>query len=92
MKKTVGVLIVIITLSMMSLLGSLATGVSAKGETGAVSREYVVKKGDTLWTIAKEYNDNRKDIRRYIYEIMEVNCMKSPDLLPGQVILIPPER
>ena len=71
MKKIVGVLIVIITLSMMSLLGSLVNQVSARGETVPVFREYKVKPGDTLWAIAREHTDGKGDIRRYIYDIMK---------------------
>lgn len=92
MKKIMGVLIVIITVSMMTLLGSLVNQVSAKGETVPVCREYTVKPGDTLWAIAREHTDGKGDIRRYIYDIMKENGMKSPDIMPGQVIKIPPER
>lgn len=92
MKKIVGVFIVIITMSMMSLLGSLVNQVSARGETVPVFREYKVRPGDTLWAIAREHTDGKGDIRRYIYDIMKENGMKSPDIMPGQVLLIPPER
>jgi LysM repeat protein len=91
MKKLMGILIVIITLSMISLLGSLVTGVSARGESVSGCLEYRVKPGDTLWTIAKEYTDGKKDIRKYIYSIMKMNGMKNPDIMPGQAILIPLE-
>jgi hypothetical protein len=57
MKKIMGVLIVIITVSMMTLLGSLVNQVSAKGETVPVCRDYTVKPGDTLWAIAREHTD-----------------------------------
>ena len=92
MKRIAGVLIVIITLSMMSFLGSLVTGVSARGESEAVRRKYTVRPGDTLWAIAKEHTNGKGDIRRYIYDLMLENGMKSPDIIPGQVLLIPPER
>ena len=92
MKKITGTLIVIITLSMMSLLGSLVNQVSARSETVPVFREYKVRPGDTLWAIAREHTDGKGDIRRYIYDIMKENGMKSPDIMPGQVLLIPPER
>ncbi|HQD41493.1 MAG TPA: LysM peptidoglycan-binding domain-containing protein [Bacillota bacterium] len=65
---------------------------SAKGETVPVCRDYTVKPGDTLWAIAREHTDGKGDIRRYIYDIMKENGMKSPDIMQGQVIKIPPER
>ena len=57
-----------------------------------VCRDYTVKPGDTLWAIAREHTDGKGDIRRYIYDIMKENGMKSPDIMQGQVIKIPPER
>ena len=44
---------------------------------------YKVKKGDTLWKIAKEYNTT-------IDELVELNNIKDPDLIiTGQVLKIP---
>jgi len=91
MKIIVGVLIVVISVSMMSLLGSLALGASAGGEE-EVCLEYIVKPGDTLWTIARKHTAGKSDIRRYIYDIKDKNGMKEPDLKPGQMLFIPPER
>lgn len=43
---------------------------------------YVVKKGDTLWNIAKRYNTN-------IADIVEINHIENPDLIyPGDKLLI----
>jgi LysM repeat protein len=46
---------------------------------------YIVKKGDTLWNIAKEHLGSGKRYR----EIMQVNGMISTVLYAGQVLLIP---
>ncbi|MDD2573121.1 MAG: LysM peptidoglycan-binding domain-containing protein [Bacillota bacterium] len=91
MKRITGVLIVIISVSMMSFLGSLALGASARAEE-EICMEYIVKSGDTLWAIAKKHTSGKSDIRRYIYDIMDKNGMESPDIMPGQVLFIPPER
>ncbi len=91
MKRIVGILIVIITVSMMSLLGNLTLGASARGGDN-VCLEYIVKPGDTLWDIAKEHSAGKRDIRRYIYDIMQKNGMEHPDIMPGQVLVIPRER
>jgi LysM repeat protein len=92
MKKIIGAALIIITVFGITLLGALGLGTSARGETVAACQEYRVKPGDTLWNIAKEYTDGKKDIRKYIYNIMKENGMENPDLMPGQIIFIPIEH
>jgi len=53
--------------------------------------EVVVKGGDTIWNLAREFSPNNKDIRKSIYEIGIVNNLDSYDIFPGQVIKIPKE-
>lgn len=48
-----------------------------------------VESGETLWTIAKANNPHNKDIRSVIYEIKELNNLKSGEITVGQKILIP---
>ena len=50
--------------------------------------EFQVKKGDTLWDIAKQ---NRKsgDIRFLIYEIESINNLKDSTIYPGMILKIP---
>lgn len=45
-------------------------------------KEYVVKKGDSLFTIAKKYNTS-------ISEITDINMLTSNTIYPGQVLLVP---
>jgi len=45
--------------------------------------EYIVRKGDTLWDIAKKYKGLS------VYKIKIVNNLKSDNLKPGSKILIP---
>jgi len=59
--------------------------------SGAVT-EIVVKRGDTLWSIARRYAKPGEDIRRKVYEIMEANGMKNAQLRPGMVIVVPEGR
>lgn len=50
--------------------------------------EYTVQPGDTLWSIAGEFNQPGKDVRELIYNIRKVNDI-SPVIHPGQVVLVP---
>ena len=61
-------------------------------ESSSVTEVYyaiTVEPGDTLWSIALEYGDESTDIRRYIYEISNVNNLESEFLTIGQKLIIP---
>lgn len=47
-----------------------------------------VKKGDTLWDIAKKYKQ-KGDIRKYIKEIKKVNNLEDSIIFEGDVLMIP---
>ncbi len=52
--------------------------------------QVIVKDGDNLWQLSKEYQPNYKgDIRKAIYEIKKINGLKGSELQPGQILLIP---
>lgn len=50
--------------------------------------DYTITKGETLWSIAKEYTPNGKDIRQTIYEIEKLNNMSNASIYEGQQIQI----
>ncbi|SFF09579.1 LysM domain-containing protein [Paenibacillus catalpae] len=59
-------------------------------EAAAIDEQtVVVSAGDTLWGIADRFVDNSKDIRQYIYKIKQRNQLRSAELQPGQVLIIP---
>jgi len=49
----------------------------------------VVIKGDSLWKIADRYDNNKIDLRQYIYLIEKYNGLDSAVLQPGQRLYIP---
>lgn len=49
----------------------------------------VVAAGDTVWSIAKEHQEQGGDLRPLIYEIGRLNELKSPIIYPGQILLLP---
>lgn len=53
--------------------------------------DYVtIKGGDDIWSIAKNYVDDKNDIRELISAIHEINKIKnSANIYPGQVLKIP---
>lgn len=74
-----GILIIITVLSTVQAKNNL---------TAQEPIEWVVARGDTLWEIAAK-NRGNIEIRRYIYEIKELNDIGST-IYPGQVLLLPP--
>lgn len=57
---------------------------------GSTTEEYVsvyVCKGDTLWSIAKDYYDET-DIRNRVSEIKEINNLKNSSIIEGQELLL----
>lgn len=51
--------------------------------------QWIVAQGDTLWSIASEYSDNRHDTREVVHIIREINGGISPTIYPGQTIWVP---
>ncbi|HOJ10821.1 MAG TPA: LysM peptidoglycan-binding domain-containing protein [Clostridiales bacterium] len=51
-------------------------------------QEVKIKKGDTLWEIAKA-NKKGGDIRDFIYNIKEINELSDSIIYPGMVLKIP---
>lgn len=50
-------------------------------------RTITVKSGDTLWQIAREYNKGG-DIRRYIYDIRNINNLEDCNIIEGTKLKI----
>lgn len=51
----------------------------------------VVRKGDTLWSIAREYMPNT-EVREAIHILREVNGLKSATIRRGETIIVPKEE
>lgn len=57
---------------------------------GSTTEEYVsvyVCKGDTLWSIAKDYYDEA-DVRNRVSEIKEINNLNNSSIREGQELLL----
>lgn len=59
------------------------------GSKTLVMEKVIVKKGDTLWSIARNYNDRNDDLRKIVNKIKKANSLESVILQPGQEIKVP---
>jgi hypothetical protein len=90
--RAVARLAVVTSLSILLLAGfSLFSGATA-GSTDSISTtpymKITVKPGETLWSIASNLSGSG-DRRDLVDELIEVNRLKSPELVAGQKIYIP---
>lgn len=54
------------------------------------STEVIVEDHQTLWDIAAQHVGDDTDIRRYVYDLQQINHISDPGMLhPGQIIRIP---
>ena len=77
-------------LILAAVLGSfnMLTGF-AEGENKLQEVEVVVREGDTLWDLAINFGSSNKDVRKVIYQIEKRNRLKSSNIFPGQILIIP---
>lgn len=80
-------LVVLLTAIVMGFL-LLASSVNADaGPEPTV--EYLVRPGDSLWSLAARHGDPEDDPRVMIHHIRRLNGITSSAISPGQVLLIP---
>lgn len=77
---------------LMTLTVLLSVMVFTVAVNGADSEDkyetVVVKRGDTLWDLAKEYRGST-DIRQYIEKIKAVNGLKDSTIYEGDILRLP---
>lgn len=74
-----------IAMALVILLGGLVHASLSAPQPAQVT----VAAGDTLWSIASA-QPNVADVRAEVDAIMEANHLAGPQLVPGQVLLVPP--
>lgn len=52
-------------------------------------REYTVRRGDTLWTIANKAQPGETDPRSLVFEITKEQGIKPGSLQPGETVMLP---
>ncbi len=83
----------IFVIFMMLMLVSVSNTILGINDASSLTKpEYAsiqIEDGDTLWDLASEYNQDGKDIRKFVYEICELNEISADSIYPGLNILIP---
>ena len=69
-------------------LAAVAVGLAAHGSSGAgPKRIYVVRPGDTLWSVAQRTYSG--DPRQGIWELEQRNHLASATIVPGEKLVVP---
>ncbi|MEJ6950552.1 cell division suppressor protein YneA [Natronospora cellulosivora (SeqCode)] len=88
-KKSIRGLCLKILLILLILSTSIFFAVNSQSSELIQYEEVTVQEGDTLWSIANNYNTNNQDTRRIISQIKSFNNLDGVILQPGQIIKIP---
>ena len=86
-KFTISMAIVI--LMSIFIITTLAGFNDVSGSTVDKFEYRTVYAGETLWSIASDYNDGSEDIRQTIYDICQANDVTAETLAAGQELVIP---
>lgn len=79
------------TIAILLLIGLFNISV-AKSNKEVETIDYTISRGQTLWSIAREYTPDNKDIRETIHEIRELNNLTDATIYEGQTIKIKIEQ
>lgn len=82
--------ITVITLSIILLISFLSF--KAMTEKEIYYKDIEIKNGQTLWQIVESEFGSDINIRKYVYQIKQINNLENSKLTPGQVIKIPIEK
>ena len=94
MKKGFAIMMVVFVFALVLVLGNAVffrSDVSANNDSVIRYQTVEIQKGDTLWSIAKEYYEEPcGDIRDYIDQIKECNNLDSSDrITEGCYLCVP---
>lgn len=89
-KKVIGIMIIAGLIFSMSGLFSEKAVIEAQGTKDKQFTSIQVKKGDTLWTIAKEHMGNEYgSVDDYIEEVCETNHIYDGEITEDMYLVIP---
>lgn len=86
MRFTIALFLLLAAISCVFML----TFNTVSGKENTKYKDYVVARGDTLWTIADIVSSEEIDIREIVYELSVVNDIDgNGTIYPGQTLKIP---
>lgn len=81
---------VALTIILVTMVANFVLGINvADSSTIQNYAEIEVASGDTLWSIAGEYMQDNKDIRKAVYDLGKLNDISAAELQAGMKILVP---
>lgn len=72
------------------ILGLAAPRLWATADAPKPATVHVVRPGETLWALALSRGVG-EDPRRYVHEVLTINGLTTPQLHPGQRLVLPPK-
>lgn len=88
-----GKIVIACIVAMLSWVGwSAVSAESAQSDEGTVQVvNYTVRPGDSLWSYATDITPAGEDVSERVNLIMKLNNLDSPELKPGQTLVVPAE-
>lgn len=85
-KMVLGIITLVILMGVVSF--SVITGAAEKKDADMNYFFYTVESDDTIWSIACEHTPENKDVRKTVYEILNLNNIETNELKAGMRLAI----
>tara|TARA_X000001036_G_scaffold429209_1_gene460090 strand:- start:2074 stop:2346 length:273 start_codon:yes stop_codon:yes gene_type:complete len=87
MKLKIKVFVIVYLISTISVLFSKSPITVEDNEDNNLYIQYEIQYGDSLWSIADQFNSKNKE--KFIYNIKKINNLENSLLIVNNILLIP---
>tara|TARA_S200000501_G_scaffold8211_1_gene7316 strand:+ start:5164 stop:5436 length:273 start_codon:yes stop_codon:yes gene_type:complete len=87
MKLKIKVFVIVYLISTISVLFSKSPLTVEDNEDNNLYIQYEIQYGDSLWSIADQFNSKNKE--KFIYNIKKINNLENSLLIVNNILLIP---